>query len=62
MLIDPDAGASAYADTIEAIWSDPARHALMRECAFERAHRLLNWDVWGDTVEGIVTQAMAARC
>jgi glycosyltransferase involved in cell wall biosynthesis len=62
MLIDPEAGPAAYADAILAVWSDPARHAQMRRSAFERAHRVLNWDAWGDRVEGIVEQALMARC
>lgn len=62
VLIDPGAGASAYADAILAIWSDPIHHAQMRRCAFERAHRVLNWDAWGDSVEGIIEQALMAQC
>ena len=62
VLIDPDAGASAYADAILAIWSDPIHHAQMRQNAFERAHRVLNWDAWGDSVEGIIEQSLMAQC
>lgn len=54
VLLDPAAQADAYADRIQEIWSDHRRYLAMRQSAFEKAQRVLNWTTWGDRVESII--------
>ena len=59
ILLSPQDEPVAYADRIQAVWSDPPRYQAMRRAAFAKSRRILNWTAWGDTVEAVMTAALA---
>jgi glycosyltransferase involved in cell wall biosynthesis len=60
-LLPPQAGARCYASRIQGIWSDPVGYRQMRRNALARSRRTLNWDAWGNSVETIIHDTLAAN-
>lgn len=57
-LLPFDSGPEAYADRIQAIWSNHAVYLQMRRDAMARSRSTLNWHVWGESVGRIMEEAM----
>jgi len=58
VVIDVDAQASTWADTIESLIDDPIKYQNMSIAALERAQRTLNWDVWGKKIRSIILEQL----
>jgi glycosyltransferase involved in cell wall biosynthesis len=61
MLFEPEAGAAAYADWIEAVWHDRAAYRRLRETTRAKFERDLNWSVWGDRTSALIDAVIARR-
>jgi glycosyltransferase involved in cell wall biosynthesis len=58
ILVDPETGATGYANAVEAILDDHAAYARMSEAARERFDHVLNWrSACIKTVEGLASAA-----
>lgn len=58
-LLPPDAGAEAYADRIQEIWTNPARYENMRRLALAKSRSILNWDAWGNRVQSVIQETLS---
>ncbi len=57
VLLDPEAGAEAFADVIAALVADPERYAAMSRAALAFARDHLDWDRWAAAMVPVVAAA-----
>lgn len=55
-LLDPDDSAVQFAETIQAITSDPKEYMRLARNARDKYEQQLNWDVWGRRVSEIIRE------
>ncbi len=61
LLLPIDAQAEAYADRILQVWQNSAAYNAMQVAARIDFQERLNWQAWGEALEGAVDQAIARK-
>ena len=57
-LLTPDATAFDYAEKIKTVFSDKESYIRLRASSRREFETRLNWDVWGEQVNTILTDAL----